>query len=110
MAKKLLPVQIIEILATLLPYELLSNVNQRMMDWKASGGKDDDGYMYQQARVAENYYRFILKTDPVEIEEKSAPQEPIINNGFAHFLAAEKYMRKGQMYRNADVGNWGKGQ
>lgn len=66
----MLPIEIIDVLAPKLPYELLVDVNRRMMDWKASGGQDTDAYMYQQARVAENYYRLVLKIDPMEFETK----------------------------------------
>lgn len=71
MVRKLLPIEIINLLAPKLPEELLIDVNHRMMDWKASGGADDDAYMYQQARVAENYYRLFLKVDPLKIESES---------------------------------------
>lgn len=65
-----MPIEIVSLLAPKLPYDLLADINQRMMDWKATGGKDDDGYMYQQARAAENYYRFALKLDPREFEQE----------------------------------------
>lgn len=50
----MLPIEIIELLAPKLPFELLTDLNQRMLDWKAGGGNDTDAYMYQQSRVAEN--------------------------------------------------------
>jgi len=68
MAKRLLPIEIIELLAPKLPAELLMDVNHRMISWKAYGGKDDDAYMYQQAIFAENYYRLILGIDPIDVE------------------------------------------
>lgn len=67
-AQKMLPIEIVSLLAPKLPYSLLTDINQRMMDWKATGGEDADPYMYQQSRVAENYYRFVLKLDPKEFE------------------------------------------
>lgn len=33
---------------------VLTDVDKRISDWKASGGKDDDPYMEQQARYVEN--------------------------------------------------------
>ncbi|ASZ34676.1 MULTISPECIES: DUF6877 family protein [Lactiplantibacillus] len=66
----MLPIEIIESLAPKLPFELLTDLNQRMMGWKASGGNDTDAYMYQQSRAAENYYRLVLKIDPMAYEDK----------------------------------------
>ena len=66
----MLPIEIIESLAPKLPFELLTDLNQRMMGWKASGGNDTDAYMYQQSRAAENYYRLALKIDPMAYEDK----------------------------------------
>lgn len=34
--------------------KVLADVNQRINDWLASGGKDDDPYIQQQVRFAEN--------------------------------------------------------
>ncbi|MGR6796083.1 DUF6877 family protein [Levilactobacillus brevis] len=68
-AQNLLPIETVSLLAPKLPYSLLTDINQRMMDWKATGGEDADPYMYQQSRVAENYYRFVLKLDPKEFEQ-----------------------------------------
>lgn len=34
--------------------KVLVDVNQRISDWLASGGKDDDPYIKQQVRFAEN--------------------------------------------------------
>lgn len=47
-----LPIEAINELAHKLPTEVLQDINQRMMDWKVSGGEDDDPYMYQQLRYA----------------------------------------------------------
>ncbi|MFL2133035.1 DUF6877 family protein [Desemzia sp. FAM 23990] len=34
--------------------KVLADINQRINDWLASGGKDDDPYIMQQVRFAEN--------------------------------------------------------
>lgn len=106
MAKELSPIQIVEALFPLLPKKLLVDINGRMEDWIRSGGKSNDNYMYQQARVAENYYRFILKVDPKKIE---AQQGPIINNRFAQLLAGLQYQHKCLQAYSSDVDNWKKG-
>ncbi|MGX7025837.1 DUF6877 family protein [Vagococcus hydrophili] len=33
---------------------VLTDVDKRISDWKASGGKDEDSYMEQQARYVEH--------------------------------------------------------
>lgn len=43
-----------------LPLEVLQYVHSRVADWLASGGSDDDSYMYQQLRYAQ---RFINKEE-----------------------------------------------
>lgn len=43
--------QIID-LAPQIPYNALLDINQRIGDWLASGGGEDDPYIYQQLRYA----------------------------------------------------------
>ncbi|MFB0830922.1 hypothetical protein SMD22_18510 [Brevibacillus halotolerans] len=38
-----------------LPLEVLLDINQRIGDWLASGGKEDDPYLQQQLRFAERF-------------------------------------------------------
>ncbi|ERM17331.1 DUF6877 family protein [Brevibacillus laterosporus] len=38
-----------------LPLEVLLDINQRIGDWLASGGKEDDPYVQQQLRFAERF-------------------------------------------------------
>lgn len=45
MSELKLPIERINDVAYLVPVIVLQDVHSRMMDWKASGGKDDDGYM-----------------------------------------------------------------
>ena len=44
----------------LLPLPVLKDVDQRCGDWLATGGKQDDPYIYQQLRFAK---RFIPKEE-----------------------------------------------
>lgn len=37
--------------------KVLMDVHQRITDWRTSGGKDDDSYIEQQVRYAENIAR-----------------------------------------------------
>ncbi|WP_194287442.1 DUF6877 family protein [Gracilibacillus oryzae] len=37
-----------------LPFVILQDINQRIGDWLASGGKEDDPYIEQQLRFAQN--------------------------------------------------------
>lgn len=50
-----LPIKRINDVAHLVPTIVLQDVHSRMKDWKASGGKDDDAYMEQQARYLERW-------------------------------------------------------
>ena len=51
-----LPIELINEIAHKLPVEVLRDINQRMTDWKVSGGEDDDPYMYQQLQYANDVY------------------------------------------------------
>lgn len=50
-----LPIERINDVAHLVPTIVLQDVCSRMMDWKTSGGQDDDAYMEQQARYVERW-------------------------------------------------------
>lgn len=52
------PIQEIAKIARQIPREALHDINQRIGDWLASGGNEDDPYIYQQLRYAK---RFIEK-------------------------------------------------
>lgn len=53
--EKKLPIELINDVADLVPAEAIQDILARMDSWKSSGGKDDDPYMYQQARYAQNW-------------------------------------------------------
>lgn len=38
---------------TFLPLEVMQDIDKRVGDWLASGGGEDDSYIYQQLRYAE---------------------------------------------------------
>ena len=38
-----------------LPFGVLQDINQRIGDWLAMGGKDDDPYIEQQLRFAKRF-------------------------------------------------------
>ncbi|MEG2289077.1 MAG: hypothetical protein RSA29_04545 [Clostridium sp.] len=40
-----------------IPHEVLKDINKRITDWLASGGKEDDPYIKQQFRYAERFVR-----------------------------------------------------
>lgn len=44
-------------IARQLPLEALQDINQRIGDHLASGGKEDDPYIYQQLRYAKRFVR-----------------------------------------------------
>lgn len=52
MKSAFLPIDEVKAVANLLPKEVLEDIEKRMLDWKLSGGKDNDPYMYQQSRYA----------------------------------------------------------
>lgn len=41
-----------------LPYVVINDISKRMEDWVLSGGKQDDPYMWQQVKFAENWIAF----------------------------------------------------
>ncbi|WP_338045679.1 DUF6877 family protein [Paenibacillus antarcticus] len=41
----------------LIPFEPLQDINRRIGDWLAMGGKQDDPYIAQQLRYAKRYVR-----------------------------------------------------
>jgi len=44
-------------IASQLPLVVLQDINQRVGDWLATGGNEDDSYIGQQLRFAENYLK-----------------------------------------------------
>lgn len=40
-----------------LPKEVLQDIDKRITDWIASGGKEDDPYIKQQLRFAERFIK-----------------------------------------------------
>lgn len=44
-------------LASQLPLEVLQDINQRVGDWLATGGNENDPYIGQQLRFAKNYLK-----------------------------------------------------
>nr|WP_167670356.1 DUF6877 family protein [Paenibacillus tianmuensis] len=49
------PMQEILELSNQLPLEVLQDINQRIGDWLAMDGKDDDPYIEQQLRFAKRF-------------------------------------------------------
>ncbi|HBZ09145.1 MAG TPA: hypothetical protein DEO65_04545 [Bacillus bacterium] len=49
------PLQEIILLSNKLPALVLKNINQRIGDWLASGGKENDPYIEQQLRFARRF-------------------------------------------------------
>ncbi len=48
------PIREIAKIAHQLPMVVLQDINKRITDWLASGGKEDDPYIEQQLRFAQN--------------------------------------------------------
>lgn len=42
------------------PVNVLNDINKRLIDWVAAGGKATDGYVWQQVRCLENLVRLGL--------------------------------------------------
>lgn len=40
-----------------LPFDVLKDINQRIGDWLAAGGKDDDPYIEQQLEFAKRFVK-----------------------------------------------------
>lgn len=40
-----------------IPLVVLEDINKRITDWLAAGGKEDDSYIRQQLRYAEKFVR-----------------------------------------------------
>lgn len=48
------PLEEINAIAHKIPTVALEDINGRIKDWIVSGGKEDDPYMHQQLRYAQN--------------------------------------------------------
>lgn len=44
-------------IASKLPLPVLQDINNRIRDWIVSGGEEDDEYIGQQLRFAQNYLK-----------------------------------------------------
>ncbi|MGE0976229.1 DUF6877 family protein [Bacillus cereus] len=44
-------------IASKLPLSVLQDINNRIRDWIASGGEENDEYIGQQLRFAQNYLK-----------------------------------------------------
>ncbi len=51
------PMEEITTIAHLLPTSVLADINQRIGDWLASGGKETDPYIEQQLRFAKRFLK-----------------------------------------------------
>lgn len=58
-----LPIDIINELALKIPSQVLFDIDKRITDWRVAGGKDDDVYMWQQARYAQNWSKYLETKD-----------------------------------------------
>lgn len=52
-----LPIDRLIELAPRVPFEITMDIKHRMGDWVLSGGKQDDPYMWQQVKFAENWLK-----------------------------------------------------
>ena len=52
------PIEKISAIAHKIPIVALEDINKRVTDWMASGGKETDPYIYQQLRYAENIMEY----------------------------------------------------
>lgn len=48
------PIEEISSIAHLLPTKVLQDIDNRITDWMAAGGNDNDPYIHQQLRYARN--------------------------------------------------------
>lgn len=51
------PINEIAKIAHQIPFEALRDINQWVGDWLAGGGNEDDPYIHQQLRYAQNWAR-----------------------------------------------------
>ncbi|USK72433.1 hypothetical protein LIS76_08310 [Peribacillus asahii] len=50
-------IQEISSIANHLPFEVLQDINQRIGDWLASGGNENDPYIKQQLKFAKRFLK-----------------------------------------------------
>ncbi len=55
--KKMKPLEEITKISSQLPLPVLQDINQRIGDWLASGGKETDAYIHQQLRFAKRFVK-----------------------------------------------------
>ncbi|AJD91555.1 hypothetical protein JMA_22380 [Jeotgalibacillus malaysiensis] len=51
------PLEEITKISSQLPLPVLQDINQRIGDWLASGGKETDSYIHQQLRFAKRFVK-----------------------------------------------------
>lgn len=60
-----------------MPLNILQDIDHRVSDWFASGGGDNDSYIWQQVRYAKNYIaamdKVCLFEKPAEKQQKEKP-------------------------------------
>lgn len=52
-----------DLLKARLPAEVIRDIEKRITDWLATGGSEDDPYIKQQFRYAENFLRMTRGND-----------------------------------------------
>lgn len=52
-----------DLLKARLPVEVVRDIEKRITDWLATGGNEDDPYIKQQIRYAENFLRMTRGND-----------------------------------------------